>query len=260
MGLCSFFRRVIDKFSEIASPLTKLTRKDSGYTKGPLPEEAELAFQTLKQKFSGRPTLWPPNFNLPFILTTDASKIALGAVLSQNIEGTEYPIAYFSRTLKPPETIKAPFHLEYQAMVESAKHFMPYLHGRKFKIRTDHKPLLSLNKQKQDAFDRLQVQLAEYDCDIEYMKGSDMIADGLSRLVTNTHNITTQQTNTPIKNIQPIDTSAFPNISKQEIIKLQQADTACKAMFVYKRHKQLPIDNELRQIALKICPKCFIQK
>ena len=49
LGLCSFFRRAISHFSEHASPLTKLTRKDSGYKSGPLPADAKLAFATLKR-------------------------------------------------------------------------------------------------------------------------------------------------------------------------------------------------------------------
>ena len=240
VGLCSFFRRVIPNFSEIAQPLTKLTRKDSGYTKGPLPANAQAAFDKLKSSLATRPTLSPPDFSKEFVLTTDASKIAIGAVLSQDKEEGEAPIAYFSRALSEREQKWAPFHLEHLAMVESAKHFAPYLRGRHFRLRTDHKPLLILNKTQGDALERLKIQLEDFDCTIEYMKGSDMIADGLSRQ----------------KNVSSI---AFPNIHRNDIIKLQQADVLCKSIFLFLMNGTLPIDSFLRNVATKHAPDCVIK-
>ena len=55
IGLCSFFRRVIPNFSEVAAPFNKLVRKDSGYSKGALPAEALKSFQDLKKLLSSRP-------------------------------------------------------------------------------------------------------------------------------------------------------------------------------------------------------------
>ena len=254
LGLCSFFRRTIPRFSELANPLTRLTRKDSAYKAGPLPSDAVAAFQALKDSLCSRPSLTPPDFSLPFVLTTDASTIALGAVLSQKHGDVECPIAYYSRTLQEAERKRAPFHLEHQAMVDAAKHFMPYLRGRRFTIRTDHKPLVALNKQKSDAFDRLQLQLREFDCDIEYMRGADMIADGLSRISPLPAASASTGTSAGVAAV------AFPALSRDDLVRLQQSDTACKAIVVYLRQNSLPIDSELRRIALSAAKGASIRR
>jgi hypothetical protein len=77
----------VPNFAETAKPLTALTRKNQ-FTWGPSQQEA---FDNLKLKLS-TPVLAFPNFSLPFILTIDASKVAVAAILSQVQNGVERPI------------------------------------------------------------------------------------------------------------------------------------------------------------------------
>ena len=100
LGLASFYWRLVPKFTEIAKPLTSLTRKDQPFTWGPSQHEA---FRKLKEKLCTTPVLKFPDFNLPFILTIDASKTALGAILSQVQNGEEMPTAYASRQTNKAE-------------------------------------------------------------------------------------------------------------------------------------------------------------
>jgi hypothetical protein len=79
IALASFYRRLVPNFAETAKPLTALTRKNQEFNWGPNQQEA---FDSLKLKHSTTPVLAFPNFSLPFILTTDASKVAVAAVLS----------------------------------------------------------------------------------------------------------------------------------------------------------------------------------
>lgn len=72
-----------------------------------------------------------------FVLTCDASRLGLGAVLEQ--EG--YVIAYASRTLKDPEKRWSATELELNAVVFGCKTFKCYLLGKPFTIYTDHMPL-----------------------------------------------------------------------------------------------------------------------
>jgi len=94
LGLASFYRRLVPNFAESAKPLTKLTRKNQEFVWGPSQKEA---FENLKTKLCTTPVLAYPNFDLPFILTTDASKVAVAAILTQEQDGIERPIAYASK-------------------------------------------------------------------------------------------------------------------------------------------------------------------
>ena len=229
LGLGSFFRRTIRNFASIASPLTKLTRKDNKWGSGPLPPEARNAFRSLQQALCRRPCLTPVNFNLEFILTVDASQTGLGAILSQQDKfGIERPCAYASRTLTDCERKRAPFHLEYLAMVWACKHFKPYLSGKHFIIRTDHKPLEALNKTQGSTFERLQMELDVFQpYTIQYLPGEKMPADGLSRL---TEGI-----------------SVNLNVNHDQLVDLQQQDVQAKALFCYLKFQGLPDHRALRE-------------
>ena len=74
---------------------------------------------------------------------TDASNTAIGAVLTQkDDQGKEHPIAYHSKGLTGCEKNWDTTNLEAFAVVNAVGKFRHYLHGRKFKIITDHNALL----------------------------------------------------------------------------------------------------------------------
>jgi hypothetical protein len=81
-----------------------------------------------------------PDWDRPFILTTDYSKAAIGAILSQkDEEGREYVIAYASKKLGPLEANYSASEGECFAVVHHVTHtFRPYLLGRRFTVLTDH--------------------------------------------------------------------------------------------------------------------------
>jgi hypothetical protein len=184
LGLCSFFQRTIESFAQTDGPLTKLTRKDSAWKEGPLPEDAQKAFEQLQSKLSSRPCLTPVDFDQEFILTVDSTSIGVGAILSQfHNKGIEHPCTYASPVLTQAETSYSPCHLEASGLQWSTRHFGPYLIGRHFTIRTDHKPLVSVNKTHSLALDRIYAELIDtLPFTIEYLQGEKMQADGLSRL------------------------------------------------------------------------------
>ena len=96
LGLVGWYRRFIPNFSARAAVLTNLTRKSSA-NKLVWTEECEQAFQDLKGSLCHSPILQSPNFDLPFIVQTDASGLGLGAVLLQGEEDEWRPILYISR-------------------------------------------------------------------------------------------------------------------------------------------------------------------
>ncbi|KAL0173155.1 hypothetical protein M9458_033466, partial [Cirrhinus mrigala] len=116
-----------------AAPLTDLTRKGQP-ERVRWTEEAERAFQHIKQALTTEPVLRAPDFNCPFLLQMDASDTGLGAMLSQVQEGEEHPIVYISRKLSQAER-------NYAAVEKEALAIKYYLLGRRFTLFTDHAPL-----------------------------------------------------------------------------------------------------------------------
>ena len=93
LGLASYYRRFIYKFSDVARPLTALTKKENPFI---WTDKCETAFQTLKEKLTTAPILAYPRMGVGFIL--DASQFAIGAVLAQKNEGKEEVTASGSKT------------------------------------------------------------------------------------------------------------------------------------------------------------------
>ncbi|GFX47973.1 retrovirus-related Pol polyprotein from transposon 297 [Trichonephila clavipes] len=97
---CSWYRKFIANFSEIARPLSNLTKKKAFWKWS---EEEEKAFQTLKQCLVSPPTLKQADFSKTFLIRTDASNYALGAVLLQREDKEEHPVEFASSLLNPAE-------------------------------------------------------------------------------------------------------------------------------------------------------------
>jgi hypothetical protein len=142
----------------------------------------------MKQCLASGPVLRAPNFKLSFVLTTDWSKIAIGAVLSQPdpVTSFDHPIAFASKMLKNAERNYSPTEGECLALVWACEKFRPFLHGRRFTAYTDHSPLVYLNSKRHSnsKLERWALRLQEFDIDIRYKKGEEnLVADCLSRCV-----------------------------------------------------------------------------
>ena len=87
------------------------------------------------------PVFSHPKPDTPTSIMTDASDIAVGAVLQQYIANDRCPISYFSKKLKPAESRYSTFDRELLAVYLSIKHFWHFVEGCTFHILTDHKPL-----------------------------------------------------------------------------------------------------------------------
>ena len=96
LGLAGYYRKFIPQFSAVASPLTKLTRKNRHFC---WDEACQNAFDTIKNLLTSAPILAYPTSDDLFVLDTDASLTGIGAVLSQIQNGEERVIAYASKTL-----------------------------------------------------------------------------------------------------------------------------------------------------------------
>lgn len=186
LGLLGYYRRFIPDFAKITKPMTSFLKKG---VKFEATKEYKEAFETCKSLLTNAPLLQYPDFSKPFILTTDASNIALGAVLSQGTIGQDKPIAYASRTLLKPEENYSTIEKELLAVLWAVRHFRPYLYGKKFFIYTDHRPLAWLYSlsEPNSKLTRWRLKLQEFDFKTLYKAGKqNSNADALSRIKINT--------------------------------------------------------------------------
>jgi hypothetical protein len=138
LGLCTYYRRVIPGFANIAKPLTKFTEEKQAFRWTP---EVETAFQTLKGALCTAPILAYPQPGERFIVDTDASNFGIGGVLSQMQDAQERVIAYYSKTLNKAERNYCVTRRELLTIVRTLEHFHKYLYRQPFQLRTDHSAL-----------------------------------------------------------------------------------------------------------------------
>ncbi|KAG1958375.1 hypothetical protein F2P79_006618 [Pimephales promelas] len=196
LGFCSYYRRFIEGFSQIAGPLhdvVNLCLKETSHAKAVQryksiwTPQCQAAFEHLKDRLTRAPTLGYADFTLPFVIETDASNLGLGAVLHQQQNGKKVVVAYASRRLRGAEKNDRNYSsmkLELLALKWAVtEKFRSYLLGSKFTIITDNNPLCHLTTAKLGACEQRWVaQLAVFDFEVKYRPGRcNTAADALSR-------------------------------------------------------------------------------
>lgn len=129
------------------------------------------AFEHIKKSLASPPLLAFPDRRQIQILTTDASGVAIGAILSKSATGSakeETVIAYESRILRGPELRYSAVHQEALAVVWAVQKFRHYLLGRGFVLRTDNSVLTFVlaNKKPSPKLQRWAAALMEFDFSI----------------------------------------------------------------------------------------------
>lgn len=182
LGLCGWYRRFINNFSQVARPLTRLTSKKVKYEWSP---EANEAFNTLKSALISAPILKCPDFSQPFYIHADASSYAVGGVLTQRVDGVDHPIAYCSRTLSAQEVNYTATERELLSVLHALEQYRAYVEGSKCYIVTDHASLQWFYKLKNPTgrLNRWSCRLSQFDFEIIHRKGKEhVIPDTLSRI------------------------------------------------------------------------------
>ena len=181
LGLCSYYRKFIKSFADIASPLHHLVEKETEFVWS---EQCSEAFNELKRLLTSAPVLAYPIASGKYTLDTDASEGGIGAVLSQEQNGHQRVIAYFSRSLSRSERNYCVTRKELLAVVKAIEKFHCYLYGQRFVVRTDHASLRWLLnfRQPEGQVARWLQKLQEYDFEIVHRTGKSHVnADALSR-------------------------------------------------------------------------------
>ena len=182
LGFANFYRRFIEGYSHITSPISALLRKNQQFRWS---SKAQEAFEELKRHFTSAPVLRHFDPDLPIRLHTDASGFAISGIISQLHDSQWHPVAFFSRKCIPAECNYGTPDLEMLAIVESMRHWRHYLEGSRHSIQvlSDHKNLTTFMSTK--VLNRRQARwaelLADYDFVLTHTPGKRNPADGPSR-------------------------------------------------------------------------------
>ena len=182
VGLCNYYRKFIEGYAKVVSPLTELTKKNAKFK---WTEECEEAFQAMKDKLTSAPILSYPRFGSDdeFLVYTDASGFALGGILAQVQDGVEKVIAYTGRKMLPAERKYSITEMEMLAVYHAIRKFDCYIRFHPITVITDHSPLVWIFK-KQPTSNRIckwSFVLNQYNLKVQYRAGKLNHCDPISR-------------------------------------------------------------------------------
>ncbi|CAA93236.1 retrotransposable element/transposon Tf2-type [Schizosaccharomyces pombe] len=194
LGSVNYLRKFIPKTSQLTHPLNNLLKKDVRWKWTPTQTQA---IENIKQCLVSPPVLRHFDFSKKILLETDASDVAVGAVLSQKHDDDKYyPVGYYSAKMSKAQLNYSVSDKEMLAIIKSLKHWRHYLEStiEPFKILTDHRNLIGRitneSEPENKRLARWQLFLQDFNFEINYRPGSaNHIADALSRIVDETEPI-----------------------------------------------------------------------
>ena len=181
LGLASYYRKFIRGFSQLAKPMTDLTRAKVTWTWG---DAQDNGFKALKVAIATAPILRLPAFEHQFVITTDASDVAIGAILEQDFGLGLQPIAFSSRKLNSTKIRYSADERELLDIVWAIGQWKRCFQGpHPIVIQPDHAPLRPLPNQTSvnSRVWRWLAVLQGYYVDIRHIPGKKNPADSLSR-------------------------------------------------------------------------------
>lgn len=210
-----------------------------------LGHKQQEAFDELKTRLTSTPILRLPRFDRRFHLHTDASNVAIGAVLQQADDNGEYHVvSYASRTLSKAERNYTTTERECLAVVHFVTEFRPYLWGSRFKLLTDHQSLTWLLHSKRESTARLtrwMLRLQEYDMKIKHHDGCK--------------HANADATRAPIVNEDMAKVNAITEdieLSKEALIAAQETESPTREYIIFLRDGTLPDDGKwAKRVALE---------
>ena len=184
LGCINFYHRFLPGIAATLAPLHALTASVDK-PKAVLSWEPEhvSAFVNAKLALAESVRLSHPDPDSDVTLTTDASDLAVGAVLAQG--PNQEPLGFFSKKLSVSEMKYSAFDKELLAIYLAIRHFRPHLDGRHFPVFTDHRPLcgaITSSTERSPRQTRHLSFISEFTTDIRHLSGGDnVVADALSR-------------------------------------------------------------------------------
>ncbi|GBG62048.1 hypothetical protein CBR_g28524 [Chara braunii] len=181
LGLASYYRKFVPRFSIIAHPLSRLTSKNVSYSWDAACTEA---FRTLKEALVSYLVLRIADPKLTFVVTTDASQYGIGAVLQQDDGDGLWPLEYYSKRMPSVKVATSTYMRELYALRMALDHWKHYLLGPDFKVFSDHETLKWIKMQTtlSPTLLRWFHEIDIFDFELRHKKGCyNRVADALSR-------------------------------------------------------------------------------
>ncbi|WZZ87748.1 hypothetical protein YC2023_116327 [Brassica napus] len=233
LGHSGFYRRIIQDFSKIARPLTRLLCKETRFY---FDSECLASFHTIKGALVSAPVVQPPDWDLPFEIMTDASDFAVGAVLGQRKDKKLHVIYYASKTLDEAQCRYATTEKELLAIFYAFEKFRSYLVGSKVIVHTDHAALkyLLTKKDAKPWLLRWILLLQEFNLEIRDKKGVENgVAGHFSRMKINDDTVIDEE--------QPVEhVSAIGLCYAEQPMRIETACSSQPEQFVAAIQKQYP--------------------
>ncbi|CAH8620560.1 unnamed protein product [Schistosoma guineensis] len=188
LGLVKFYRRFIPHAAGRLRPLTDLLRGNPRRLE--MNDSARTAFTEIRTALAQATLLAHPDPSATLSIAVDASDVAIGAVMQQNISVSWQPLEFFSRRLTTTETRYSAFGRELLAAYCAIKHFRHAVEGRQFILFTDHKPLTYALHTKSDRYSPRECRhldyISQFTTYLRHIQGkSNCVADALSRIQMN---------------------------------------------------------------------------
>ena len=139
LGMLAYVNKFVKNISDVTEPFRNLLKKNVIFT---WYDEHQQAFEKLKQILTCTPVLQFFDVKKETIISVDASKTGLGAVLLQN----NLPCAYASKSMSETQIRYAQIEKELLAICFGVMKFHNYVFGKKFIIENDHQPLIPIFK------------------------------------------------------------------------------------------------------------------
>src|SRR6267154_1020659 len=184
LGCSAFYRGYVKNFSTIALPLTDLTKNNCPNTIS-FNDAQRKSFNDLKLTLCNFTSLHAPTYDRDFILRTDASERAIGAVLSQlDDEDHEFPVAFVSAKLTESQCLWPTIQKEAFSLIFALKKLDVYVFASTVEVFMDHNPLLYVFGcvPQCPRLSRWALALSRYNLHINHVSGRlNVVADFLSR-------------------------------------------------------------------------------
>ena len=188
LGVGVFFAPFIVNYKDRVRHLTDLTKKDFNWNESTWKHDYRQEWELYKKGLQESCTIYYPDYELEWILRTDASEFGVGAVLIQILihpdgRKEEQVIAVCSKKFSEQATKWSTIEQEGYGIYYAVKRFAYYLIGKRFTIETDHNNLLWMEASEVPKIIRWRVYLQSFDFLIRHISGTkNTVADALSRL------------------------------------------------------------------------------